>query len=305
MAPAKPAAPPQPATPGASATPLPQASSSESVASATLAALGEVAQALGAPRIRALHVPPPPADGSRRGEFAAVELDDGAIGLVYVLLDHTLARLRAGEAPADLVGAPALHAASWMTGPTGLRRTLGWAAGQALAHSLMRRAGWQPPPAGDSLAGLAPGPRDHLGLVGLFGPLMTRLTQTGARITVVELRPELVGRHDGYEVTLDTAALAACNKVLATGTLLINDTLDAVLAHTRNAERVALVGPTVGGLPDALFARGVHVLGGTWVHDTAQFTHALVRGEERAATARKFTLARDAWPGWRALCARL
>jgi len=284
---------------------MPQTPSAQSVPGDTLAALGAVARALGAPRIRALHVPPPPADGSRRGEFAAIELDDGAVGLVYVLLDHTLARLRAGEAPAGLVGTPALQAASWMTGPAGLHRTLGWAAGQALAHSLMRRAGWEPPPAGDSLAGLAPGPRDHLGLVGLFGPLMTRLTHSGARITVIELRPELVGRHEGYEVTLDTSALAACNKVLATGTLLINDTLDTVLAHTRGAERVALVGPTVGGLPDALFARGVHVLGGTWVHDTAQFTQALVRGEERAAAARKFTLARDEWPGWQALCARL
>lgn len=289
----------EPGAPGKPAEPTPSA------AAATLAALTEIAPALGAPRIRALHVPPPPADGSRRGEFAALELDDGSLGLVYVLLDRTLLRLREGEIPGDLIGAPALHAAGWMTGPAGIRRTLGWAAAQALAHGLMRRAGWQPPPAGDSLAGLAPGPGDHLGLVGLFGPLMARLVQSGARITVVELRADLVGRHDGYEVTLDTAALAGCNKVLATGTLLINDTLDHALAHTRGAARVAIVGPTVGGLPDALFARGVHVLGGTWVEDPAAFARALVRGEERGDAARKFTLAREQWPGWRALLARV
>lgn len=278
---------------------------SGSVAAATLAALAEIAPAIGAPRIRALHVPPPPADGSRRGEFAAIELEDGALGLVYVLLDRTLERLRAGEAPADLAGAPALQVAAWMTGPAGLRRTLGWATAQALAHGLMRRAGWQPPPAGDSLAGLAPRPGDHLGLVGLFGPLMARLVQSGARLTVVELRPELAGRHEGYEVTLDTAALRHCNKVLATGTLLINDTLDTVLAHTRGAQRLAIVGPTVGGLPDALFARGVHVLGGTWIHDAAAFVQAMEKGEERAGTARKFTLAREQWPGWREMLRRV
>ncbi|MCW5631703.1 MAG: hypothetical protein KIT17_00045 [Rubrivivax sp.] len=270
-----------------------------------MAALREIAPALGAPRVEALHLPPPPADGSRRGEFAAVELDDGAVGLVYVLLERTLARLRAGEVLPDLVGVPALQVAAWMDGPCGIRRTLGWSVAQALAHSLMRRARWQPPPAGDSLGGLAPGPRDHLGLVGLFGPLMERLVRSGARITVVELRPELVGRHDGYEVTLDTSALAACNKVLATGTLLINDTLDVVLAHTRRAERVAIVGPTVGGLPDALFARGVHVLGGTWVDQPAAFVQALVAGQESGGAARKFTLAAEEWPGWRALLARL
>jgi len=274
------------------------------VAAATLAALVEIAPVLGAPRIRALHLPPHPADGTRRGEFAAIELDDGSLGLVYVLLEGTLARLRAGEVPAGMIGAPALQVASWVTGPAGIRRTLGWAAAQALAHSLMRRARWQPPPAGDSLGGLAPGPGDHMGLVGLFGPLMTRLVGSGAHVTVIELRPELVGRHEGYEVTLDTAALAGCNKVLATGTLLINDTLDAVLAHTRGAARVAIVGPTVGGLPDALFSRGVHVLGGTWVEDPTAFVQALVRGEERAGAGRKFTLAREQWPGWRALLQR-
>jgi uncharacterized protein (DUF4213/DUF364 family) len=274
-------------------------------AQATLAALGEIAPALGAPRVKALHLPPPPADGSQRGEFAAIELDDGAMGLVYVLLDQTLARLRGGEQPSVLLGAPALQVATALSGPPGIARALGWAAAQALAASLMRRARWEPPAAGDSLAGLAPGAADHLGLVGLFGPLMTRLVQTGARITVIELRPELAGRYEGYEVTLDAARLEPCNKVLATGTLLINDTLDEVLAHARGAERVAIVGPTVGGLPDALFERGVHVLGGTWVQDPAAFARSLVRGEERGGAARKFTLARDQWPGWRELLARI
>lgn len=275
-----------------------------SIGDLTLAILEELAPALGQPRVRALHVPPPPADGSRRGEFAALELEDGSVGLAYVLLDDTLARLRRGEST-SLAGLPALDVARAMAGPPGVPRTLGWAAAQALAACLTRRAGWAPPSAGDSLADLAPGPGDHVGLVGLFGPLMSRLVASGARITVVELRPELAGRHDGYEVTLDTSALRQCNKVLATGALLINDTLDTVLAHTRGAQRVGLIGPSVGGLPDILFARGVHVLGGTWVEEPAAFVRALAAGQERAGAARKFTLAREAWPGWRALLARV
>ena len=60
-----------------------------------LTQLEAIDPALGSPRVRALHLPPQPADGSRRGEFAALELDDGAVGLAYVLLEGTLARLRA------------------------------------------------------------------------------------------------------------------------------------------------------------------------------------------------------------------
>jgi len=143
--------------------------------------------------------------------------------------------------------------------------------------------------------------------------LMDRHAPDGLRDDVVQAEAEcreLIARWHGrerlaYAVTLDTTALGACNKVLATGTLLINDTLDAVLAHARGAQRVAMVGPTVGGLPDALFARGVHVLGGTWVTDPSAFTQALVTGAERGEAARKFTLERSAWPGWPALLARL
>jgi uncharacterized protein (DUF4213/DUF364 family) len=263
--------------------------------------------ALGAPRIQALHLPPPPADGSSKGEFAALVLDSGDLGLAYVLLGDTLARLRADEAAwqARLVGRTALEVAQALAGPPGLDRTLAAAAAQALAHGLMRRAGWAPPPAHDSLAGLAPGPGDHLGLVGLFGPLMDRLVASGARITVLELRAELAGLHPGYEVSLDPAALAGCNKVLATGTLLLNDTLDDLLATLGGAERVALVGPTVGGLPDLLFARGVDVVGGTWVDDPAAFIQALRAGADRGDSARKYLLDRRDWPGVQALLARL
>ena len=45
------------------------------------------------PRIRALHLPPVRPVHDNRGEFCALELEDGSLGLSYVLLDDTLARL--------------------------------------------------------------------------------------------------------------------------------------------------------------------------------------------------------------------
>ena len=43
------------------------------------------------PRVRALHLPPPEAAASKNGEFCALELDDGALGLSYVLLGDFVA----------------------------------------------------------------------------------------------------------------------------------------------------------------------------------------------------------------------
>ena len=73
-----------------------------------LAQLERFAQRGPMPRVRALHLPPEPAPGEARGEFCALELDDGSLGLSYVLLDDTLARLRALDPTLGLAGADAL-----------------------------------------------------------------------------------------------------------------------------------------------------------------------------------------------------
>ena len=49
------------------------------------------------PRVRALHLPPVPWNGSKDGEFGAIELDSGALGLSYLLLDDALARVSAAS----------------------------------------------------------------------------------------------------------------------------------------------------------------------------------------------------------------
>jgi len=149
-----------------------------------------------------------------------------------------------------------------------------------------------------------PQPDDHVGMIGLFTPLVGRILATGARLTVVELKPELAGERDGYRVTLDPAQLAECTKVISTSTLLLNDTLDRMVACCHKARWFAMVGPSAGCLPDALFARGVTLLGGTWVHNREGFIAALTGGEPLGDHARKFALTAASYPGWRTLLQR-
>ena len=99
------------------------------------------------------------------------------------------------------------------------------------------------------------------------------------------------------KITLDAAELEACNKVLSTSTILLNHTVDAMLAHCRRAERIVLIGPSAGCLPDPLFARGVTVVGGSWVTDRAGFIDALRRGVSWSAFAYKIALTAADWPG--------
>ena len=254
------------------------------------------------PRVRALHLPPPEAAESKNGEFCALELDDGALGISYVLLDHTLQRLIGSADGEGIVGMDALALAREFAGSAhdpaqALRRTLGFAACNALSRTVMDRMGFAPPRATDSIGGIAPQAGDHVGMVGLFSPLLKQVTAAGARLTVIELNPDYAGYYDGYRVTLDAAELEACNKVLSTSTILLNQTVDAMLAHCRRAERIVLVGPSAGCLPDPLFARGVTVVGGSWVTDRAGFIDALRRGDSWSAFAYKFALSAADWPG--------
>jgi len=256
------------------------------------------------PRVRALHLPPPEAAASKNGEFCALELDDGALGLSYVLLGGILPRLAASDDPHTIVGMDALQLAREFGAPAAgaggdaeIRRTLGFAAANALSRTVMERIGFAPPRATDSIGGIDPQAGDHVGMVGLFTPLLKQVTAAGAQLTVIELNPDYAGHYDGYRVTLDAAALEDCNKVLSTSTILLNHTVDDMLAHCRNARRIVLIGPSAGCLPDPLFARGVTVVGGSWITDRAGFIDVLRRGESWSGFAYKFALGAADWPG--------
>lgn len=262
-----------------------------------------------APRVRALHLPPVPWSGSRDGEFGALELDSGALGLSYLLLDDAHSTL--AEAGAAVRGASALDVARWWVdgatpgGAAGsaARSALGFAAVNALTRELFDRAGFVPPSAADSIGGLDPQPGEHVGMVGFFPPLVKRVTARGARLTVLELRADLAGPREGFAITLDPAELGNCTQVLCTSTVLLNHTLEGVLAACRSARHIALVGPGAGCLPDALFSRGVTLLGGTWVVDAPAFRQALTTGAPWGGSTNKFALTLANYPGIRAMLA--
>ncbi|HXD42586.1 MAG TPA: DUF364 domain-containing protein [Ramlibacter sp.] len=277
------------------------------VAHELLALLERFAARTPLPRVRALHLPPAAMMNTRAGEFCAIELDDGSLGLTFVLLDASTRRLVAdgGDPSLGLEGADALALAGWFTDVPGRRRALGFAAVNALTRCLFERTGFVPPASTNSIGTLEPVAADHIGMIGLFPPLVKSIVNAGARLTVVELRADLAGERDGYRVTTDRSELAGCNKVISTSTLLLNGSLDAMLSACSQARSFALIGPGAGCLPDPLFARGVTLMGGTWITDGEAFRAALAIGEPWTASAHKVAIGRQDYPGFEALLDRL
>ncbi|MCB2024615.1 MAG: DUF364 domain-containing protein [Burkholderiaceae bacterium] len=279
------------------------------VTQAVLRQLEAVARRLPAPRVARLHLPPRQAEacvGGVETEFCALELEDGAFGLAFVLLGDTLDRLlqrHGGAAP--LAGADTLQLAQGLAERDEAARALGLAAVNALTASAWQRLGWQPPAAGNSLGDVQLTPQDHLGLIGNFTPLVRRVQEAGARLTVLELQQgkveRLQARFPGIHATTDRAALATCTQVVGTSTMLLNDTLDAMLAAAPAVREFVLIGPSAGLWPDALFDRGVTRVCGTQVLDGPAFAEALRTGTRWSDAARKFAIDRGAWPGWQTL----
>ena len=292
--------------------PMPGPPAQPPLASALLAQLQAIAVRFAPARVARLHVPadaPGDAGGPKDAKFCAIELEDGAFGLSYILLGDTLDALAGAHAGGGLrlAGAEPLQLAQYFSGGSLVERAVALAAINALTDSVWRQVGYQPPPARNSLGDVELGATDHLGMIGFFPPLVRRVLALGGRLSVLELDEAMVRRQQerfpGVHITLERSALLDCNKVVGTSTMLLNDTLDAMLAAAPLAQEFALIGPSAGLWPDALFARGVTLLGGTRVRDGAAFADAMARGTSWSAAATKFAIPRAHWPGWQQLLA--
>jgi uncharacterized protein (DUF4213/DUF364 family) len=252
---------------------------------------------VGPARVQRIVLPPLMDNPGKEGEFCAVQLDDGSVGLAFTLLDGALAALhsqrrQAGSAMDLVQGYAAGNAAA---------RALGLAAINALARRLCDRAGFVPQDSTDSFGSLGLRPGDRLGMVGHFRSLIEQARALGIPVTVLELKAQLVREEPGLVVTLDPRRLAGCNKIVSTSALLLNDTFEQVSALWRGAEAVAIVGPSAGCPPDPLFAAGVSTVGTAWVNDAEAFLAQVAAGQKWGASARKVTLVAQRYPGLEAL----
>lgn len=166
-----------------------------------------------------------------------------------------------------LAGRPAAELMRDALAPYGLRRAVGIATLNALAELAWRR---RPSPGVELLPGIDAFEAtefhdgDRVVLVGAFIPFLKELKRRRQPFLILEhnpaaLKPEEMPfyRH----ADLAPAIVPDADVLLITGSTLLNDTLEDLLALARPGARITVVGPTVGMLPDAFVARGVDILG--------------------------------------------
>lgn len=264
---------------------------------------GQAVRRVTIPAIAHAYIPEPDPGEGKHTEFGILALADGGAGLYYAWLGASQRGMAERFSESWLCDQAAADIALRYAGTDEAECSIGLAAISAITQSVYRRAGYVPDAAPDSAGGLDGNAGDHIGMVGYFPSLVAKARERGWRLTVIEQNEDLVQRDANFEVTLDTAALGACNKVLITAATLLNDTIEDVLAHARDAERVVIIGPTAGFFPDPLFARGVTAVAGTWIDDPATAIARQRRGDPMGDSTRKFLTRRDHYPGFEALLA--
>jgi uncharacterized protein len=186
--------------------------------------------------------------------------------------------------PGKLRGRQAADLAREALSGHGIRRTVGIATVNALADCCWQR---RPHPdvelrhGVDAFEATEIRHSDRVVVVGAFVPFLKELKRRGQAFLVLEQDPATLKADElPFFRPAEQAAeiLPNADVVLITGSTLVSNTLEHLLALARPATRVTVVGPTVGMLPDAFLARGVDVLGCVRITEPDPFLDLLAEG---------------------------
>ncbi len=222
--------------------------------------------------------------------FTGVQLDNGVGGLCATPIKSVPEAVccpssaQAMPVPGKIAGRGAAELLQDLYRPQDLRRAVAIATLNALAETLWRRDG--PPPGacpveGDAFDALAIAPGQRVVLVGAFAPYMRTLRRTGQPFQVLELDPATLRPEElPFYVHAERApaTVARADVLIATGTTLVNGSLDGLLQCLRPGAQAAIVGPTATLWPGPFVRRGATVVGGTRVQEAGALLDLLAEG---------------------------
>jgi uncharacterized protein (DUF4213/DUF364 family) len=208
--------------------------------------------------------------------YTAVLLDDGGCGLAYTFRDEAEEGCSVLQQAGTVAGRSALAVAAWANTLDAVTAAVGVATLNALIE----------PPANaveaDVRELIRVHPNDVVGMVGYFGPLVSFLRERAARLHIFERRP--APEPDVLPAWTAPMLLPGCDVVIITSASLVTRALDGLLERADRAHEVVLLGPSTPMVPEVFAKRGVTLLSGVHVVDSA----GLLRVVSEGGGTRKF-----------------
>jgi len=222
--------------------------------------------------------------------FGAIKLEDNSIGIVYIALSQKVRKTASKFDISNIINMNPLDVAKEFNSSDLFSRTLALGAINAISQSLFARSNFSFDFVNDSLGLLNLNKNDKVGMVGYFPPLVKKIERMNIPLIVIEKKNFNVETKDNWDITMDPSELESCNKILCTSTTVLNDSIDDILLHSKNASKISMVGPTGGFLPDPVFERGVDVIGGTYISDSSLFMDLIRKNKKWGAATKKYCI---------------
>lgn len=205
--------------------------------------------------------------------FTGVKLGNGYCGVCYTPIKAIPEAVccpssaRAMPLSGKLKGRKAAECMEEVASANPLKKTMGIAVMNALSAICRDRT----PPDYEVISGVDAfdeaviAEDDEVVVVGALAPLLKVLKKRKRPFCVLEMDSSTLKKDElpFYAPAADAPLKVPQADVLViTGTTLINDTLEGLLALAKPGAQVIVVGPTASMLPDAFFLRGIKILGG-------------------------------------------
>ncbi|OPL08928.1 MAG: hypothetical protein AVO33_08435 [delta proteobacterium ML8_F1] len=194
--------------------------------------------------------------------LVAVRLDNGAVGVTYVLREELGQGCSIFPYVGQLVGQRAATVAQWTAGEEdSLKRSLGLAVllGASMGQSLEDSETAGQPFGVDFQAG------DLVGMVGYIRPVEKMIRPRVRDFFIFDQGIELRGDLGEVRPMEEQATLLPqCDVVFLSGTTVLNGTLESLLEMCSGAREIILIGASTPMYPEAFKDTRVTVLAGSW-----------------------------------------
>jgi uncharacterized protein len=222
--------------------------------------------------------------------FTGVKLSDGSGGICATLMKEVPDAVCCPSSsaqihpPGRIRGRQAIHFLEDLTARSPLRRVLAIAVLSALCAAVRKSA----PPGDyaihrgvDALDAVDVPRGAYVVIVGAFVPVIKAMKARGQSFRILEKDPATLKADEmRFYAPAEQAPLEVpkADVLFVTGTTLINDTLEPILAVAKPGAKIVVVGPTASLSPEPFFRRGVSLVGGVDVTDPDLLLDLLAEG---------------------------
>lgn len=195
-----------------------------------------------------------------------VELDNGNVGVSYVLREDLKAGCSIFSYVLDVIGMDAAQVAQWViSGSDELQKGIGMAVLGAASRAQQLEDCETP----DKPFGVSVRETDTIGMIGFISPVAKVLGPKAKQLYIFDKGISQCGGAQEVVTPMEEQPrlLPTCDIVVLSGTTMINGSIDGLLEMCKNSREIIMIGASTPMFPQAYLDTKITVLAGSWWKD--------------------------------------